>query len=94
VNEAQEDGVSAYPALTGKARSSRVLPGKSLALIGNASGQGAEGATNCSEAFPIKANDYTSMWSKLVVAESIGDSSPSGSPLRNLPIRDFETASV
>jgi hypothetical protein len=27
---------------------------KSLALIGNASGQDAEGAINCSEAFPIR----------------------------------------
>jgi len=27
---------------------------KSLALIGNASGPGAEGATNCSEAFSIR----------------------------------------
>ena len=27
---------------------------KSLALIGNASGQGAEGARNCSEAFSIR----------------------------------------
>jgi hypothetical protein len=27
-------------------------------LIGNASGQDAEGERNCSEAFPIKANDF------------------------------------
>jgi hypothetical protein len=30
------------------------VSGKSLALIGNASGQGAEGARNCSEAFSIR----------------------------------------
>ena len=45
------------------------LAEKSLALIGNASGQGAEGATNCSEAFPIKANDFSDTWFPVVAAK-------------------------
>jgi hypothetical protein len=59
---------------------------KSLALIGNASGPGAEGATNCSEAFSIRRLEGR-RWQWWALLWSCGRDSASMKAEKSLEVR-------